>query len=102
MVSQVPRCSRYNPDHDLVVYDQDNQNLLLANAANCGTNLVAIGKGVDAVPSIVGACGSPTSSTSTSSTSTSSTSPSSTSTRSTSTSSTPTSSTPTSSTPPSS
>ncbi len=32
-----------------VVYDQDNQNLLLANAANCGTNLVAIGKGADSV-----------------------------------------------------
>lgn len=42
-----------------VVYDQDNQNVLLANAADCGTNLVAIGKGVDAVPSITGACTAP-------------------------------------------
>ncbi|KAH8747426.1 aspartic peptidase domain-containing protein [Hyaloscypha sp. PMI_1271] len=41
-----------------VVYDQDNQNLHIANAADCGTNLVAISKGVDAVPSITGACGS--------------------------------------------
>ncbi|CZT10608.1 uncharacterized protein RAG0_15026 [Rhynchosporium agropyri] len=40
-----------------VVFDQDNQNIHLANAKNCGTNLVAIGSGPDAVPSIVGACG---------------------------------------------
>ncbi|OCL07673.1 acid protease, partial [Glonium stellatum] len=39
-----------------VVYDQDNQNLHLANTADCGTNVVAIGKGPDAVPSITGGC----------------------------------------------
>ncbi|KAH0555740.1 hypothetical protein GP486_006315, partial [Trichoglossum hirsutum] len=39
-----------------VVYDQDNQNIHVANAANCGTNVVTIGKGPDAVPSITGAC----------------------------------------------
>lgn len=39
-----------------VVYDQDNRNLLLANSANCGTNVVAITSGIDAVPSITGAC----------------------------------------------
>ncbi|KAH8649680.1 aspartic peptidase domain-containing protein [Tricladium varicosporioides] len=49
-----------------VVYDQDNQNLHLANAADCGTNLVAIGSGPNAVPSIAGAC-SPASSTTVSS-----------------------------------
>ncbi len=43
-----------------VVYDQDNEQMHLANSANCGTNLVAIGKGVDAVPSITGACPKPT------------------------------------------
>ncbi|KAH8902014.1 acid protease [Coniochaeta sp. PMI_546] len=49
-----------------VVYDQDNRNLHLAQAANCGTELVAIGKGTDAVPSIVGGCGTePTTSTTT-------------------------------------
>ncbi|KAK4458151.1 putative aspartic-type endopeptidase opsB [Cladorrhinum samala] len=39
-----------------VVFDQDNRNLHIAQAANCGTNLVAIGSGVDAVPSQKGAC----------------------------------------------
>jgi len=39
-----------------VIYDQDNRNLLLANSANCGTNVVPIGSGPDAVPSITGAC----------------------------------------------
>ncbi|KAK2626212.1 hypothetical protein QTJ16_004474 [Diplocarpon rosae] len=39
-----------------VVYDQDNQNLHVANSANCGNNMVAIGKGVDAVPSLTGDC----------------------------------------------
>ncbi|KAF8856544.1 acid protease [Acephala macrosclerotiorum] len=38
------------------VYDQDNFNFHIAQAADCGTNMVAIGKGVNAVPSIVGAC----------------------------------------------
>lgn len=55
-----------------VIYDQDNQNLLLANAANCGTNLVAIGSGKDAVPSITGGCGGSTSTSSSSSSSSSS------------------------------
>ena len=48
-----------------VVYDQDNRNLHLAQAANCGTELVAIGKGADAVPSIAGGCGPETSSSTT-------------------------------------
>ncbi|KAB5582231.1 aspartic peptidase domain-containing protein [Coniochaeta sp. 2T2.1] len=50
-----------------VVYDQDNRNLHLAQAANCGTELVAIGKGPDAVPSVTGGCGDaePSSSTTT-------------------------------------
>lgn len=39
-----------------VVYDQDNGNLHLAQAANCGSNLVAISSGSDAVPSITGDC----------------------------------------------
>ncbi|KAL2062368.1 hypothetical protein VTL71DRAFT_6634 [Oculimacula yallundae] len=39
-----------------VVYDQDNQNLHLAESADCGSNLIAIGRGKDAVPSVVGAC----------------------------------------------
>ncbi|KAB5513261.1 aspartic peptidase domain-containing protein [Coniochaeta sp. 2T2.1] len=50
-----------------VVYDQDNRNLHLAQAANCGSELVAIGKGRDAVPSVTGGCGGaePSSSTTT-------------------------------------
>ncbi|KAL2018102.1 hypothetical protein VTK56DRAFT_1288 [Thermocarpiscus australiensis] len=39
-----------------VVFDQDNRNLHLAQAANCGTALVAIGSGPDAVPSSIGRC----------------------------------------------
>ncbi|GAB1315529.1 hypothetical protein MFIFM68171_05739 [Madurella fahalii] len=39
-----------------VVFDQDNRNLHIAQAANCGTNLVAIGSGEDAVPSSTGDC----------------------------------------------
>ncbi|KAL2187682.1 acid protease [Thermothelomyces heterothallicus CBS 203.75] len=39
-----------------VVYDQDNRNVHLAQAADCGTNLVAIGSGEDAVPSSTGRC----------------------------------------------
>ncbi|KAF8861534.1 acid protease, partial [Acephala macrosclerotiorum] len=39
-----------------LVYDQDNFNIHLAQAANCGTNIVPIGSGADAVPSIVGGC----------------------------------------------
>ncbi|KAK0723376.1 aspartic peptidase domain-containing protein [Lasiosphaeria miniovina] len=40
-----------------VVFDQDNRALHIAQAASCGAeNLVAIGKGVDAVPSATGLC----------------------------------------------
>lgn len=39
-----------------VVYDQDNRNLHLAQAANCGASLVAISTGLDAVPSVTGDC----------------------------------------------
>ncbi|KAL2259276.1 hypothetical protein VTK26DRAFT_7110 [Humicola hyalothermophila] len=39
-----------------VVFDQDNRNLHIAQAANCGENLVAIGRGPDAVPSSTGDC----------------------------------------------
>ncbi|TVY38468.1 putative aspartic-type endopeptidase [Lachnellula subtilissima] len=39
-----------------VVYDQDNANVLLAQAANCGINVLAIGTGVNAVPSVTGGC----------------------------------------------
>jgi hypothetical protein len=39
-----------------VVYDQDNRNLHLAQAANCGSNLVEISSGADAVPSVTGDC----------------------------------------------
>ena len=39
-----------------VVFDQDNRELHIAQAANCGTNLVAIGSGAAAVPSSTGQC----------------------------------------------
>ncbi|ROW05734.1 hypothetical protein VMCG_05157 [Cytospora schulzeri] len=39
-----------------VVYDQDNRNIHLAQAANCGSNLIAISSGEDAVPSVTGDC----------------------------------------------
>lgn len=39
-----------------VVYDQDNRNLHLAQAANCGSNLVEISSGTNAVPSVTGDC----------------------------------------------
>ncbi|ODA80574.1 hypothetical protein RJ55_03533 [Drechmeria coniospora] len=39
-----------------VVFDQDNNNIHLANTHNCGTNLVPIGKGPDGVPSVAGDC----------------------------------------------
>ncbi|KUJ09240.1 acid protease [Mollisia scopiformis] len=42
-----------------VVYDQDNMNIHLANAASCGSNLVPIGKGLDAVPALTGDCPEP-------------------------------------------
>ncbi|PMD56141.1 acid protease, partial [Hyaloscypha bicolor E] len=50
-----------------IVYDQDNSNVLLAQAANCGTNIVPITTGPNAVPSIVGGCTPPAQSTSSSS-----------------------------------
>ncbi|CAG9954136.1 unnamed protein product [Clonostachys rosea f. rosea IK726] len=51
-----------------VVYDWDNRNIHIANNEDCGSNLVAIGKGTNAVPSLTGDCPSsnPTSSSSTS------------------------------------
>ncbi|KAF8850709.1 acid protease [Acephala macrosclerotiorum] len=52
------------------VYDQDNMNIWLAQAARCGTNLVAIGSGSGAVKSTTGACGVPTTSITTSSSTT--------------------------------
>lgn len=39
-----------------VVFDQDNRNIHLAQAADCGSELVAIGTGKDAVPSSKGKC----------------------------------------------
>ncbi|KAL2264584.1 hypothetical protein VTJ83DRAFT_7094 [Remersonia thermophila] len=39
-----------------VVFDQDQKNLHIAQGANCGENLVAIGSGKDAVPSRTGDC----------------------------------------------
>lgn len=52
-----------------VVYDWNNRNVWLANNEDCGSNLVAIGSGPNAVPSLVGECGdSESTSTSTEST----------------------------------
>jgi hypothetical protein len=48
-----------------VVYDQDNRNIHLAQAANCGANVVEIGSGPNAVPSIAGCGSAPTSTTTT-------------------------------------
>jgi len=39
-----------------VVYDQENRNLHIAQAANCGTDIIEIGTGPDAVPSSTGQC----------------------------------------------
>ncbi|EGX88046.1 yapsin, putative [Cordyceps militaris CM01] len=39
------------------VFDQDNKNVWLAQSADCGTNLVAFGKGADAVKPLQGECG---------------------------------------------
>jgi hypothetical protein len=39
-----------------VVFDQDIQDIHLAQSANRGTNLVPTDKGVDAVPSLQGDC----------------------------------------------
>ncbi|KAK4035318.1 aspartic peptidase domain-containing protein [Parachaetomium inaequale] len=53
-----------------VVYDWDNRMIHLGQSEDCGSKLVAIGSGPDAVPSVAGECGQATS-TSTTSTSTS-------------------------------
>ncbi|KAK2589994.1 hypothetical protein QQS21_012327 [Conoideocrella luteorostrata] len=42
-----------------VVYDQDNRNIHIANNEDCGSALVPIGSGPNAVPSIEGDCGKP-------------------------------------------
>ncbi|KAK2597576.1 hypothetical protein N8I77_012355 [Diaporthe amygdali] len=42
-----------------VVYDQDNENLHLAQAEDCGEHIIPIGSGVDAVPSSTGLCSGP-------------------------------------------
>ncbi|GAO16866.1 uncharacterized protein UV8b_06873 [Ustilaginoidea virens] len=39
-----------------VVYDQENRNIFVANNEDCGSSLLAIGTGADAVPSIEGDC----------------------------------------------
>ncbi|KAH8657184.1 aspartic peptidase domain-containing protein [Tricladium varicosporioides] len=39
-----------------VVYDQDNYNIHVAQAANCGSNVIPITNGVGAVPSATGDC----------------------------------------------
>jgi len=39
-----------------VVHDQDNRNLHLAQAADCGSKIVSIGSGANAVPSVTGDC----------------------------------------------
>ncbi|KAK3372061.1 aspartic peptidase domain-containing protein [Podospora didyma] len=57
-----------------VVYDWDNQKIHLAQTADCGTNLVAIGSGSNAVPSLAGCGGASSTSSSASSTATSSSS----------------------------
>lgn len=46
-----------------VVFDHDNRNVHLAQSAECGTNLVAIGQGTNAVPSLEGGCSPPVTST---------------------------------------
>ncbi|KAA8575189.1 hypothetical protein EYC84_004386 [Monilinia fructicola] len=42
-----------------VVFDQDNANVHIAQAASCGSNIVPITSGTDGVPSVTGACPSP-------------------------------------------
>ncbi|KAI9648439.1 hypothetical protein NHQ30_003073 [Ciborinia camelliae] len=51
-----------------VVFDQDNANVHIAQAASCGSNIIPITSGTDGVPSVTGACPSPAYSYSTSST----------------------------------
>ncbi|CAG7555263.1 unnamed protein product [Fusarium equiseti] len=47
-----------------VVYDWDNREVWIANNEDCGTNLVAVGTGPNAVPDLEGECGSDETSTS--------------------------------------
>ncbi|KAF7960908.1 hypothetical protein EAE96_000580 [Botrytis aclada] len=42
-----------------VVFDQDNTNVHIAQAASCGSNIVPITSGINGIPSITGACPSP-------------------------------------------
>ncbi|TGO48928.1 hypothetical protein BCON_0225g00040 [Botryotinia convoluta] len=42
-----------------VVFDQDNANVDIAQAASCGSNIVPITSGTDGVPSMTGGCPSP-------------------------------------------
>ncbi|KAI8676303.1 hypothetical protein LRP88_10687 [Fusarium phalaenopsidis] len=51
-----------------VVFDWDNEEIQVAQAANCSSEIVPIGRGSDAVPSVVGACGSNTTTSTTEST----------------------------------
>ncbi|KAG6147688.1 hypothetical protein E4U46_005711 [Claviceps purpurea] len=44
-----------------VVYDMDNRQIHVGNNEDCGSSLLAIGSGPDAVPSIQGDCGKPVS-----------------------------------------
>lgn len=39
-----------------VVFDWDNEEVHIAQGADCGSEIVAIGSGSDAVPSVTGAC----------------------------------------------
>ncbi|RSM09582.1 hypothetical protein CDV31_007688 [Fusarium ambrosium] len=51
-----------------VVFDWDNEEIHIAQAANCSSEIVPIGRGSGAVPSVVGACGSNTTTSTTGST----------------------------------
>ncbi|KAL2694760.1 hypothetical protein Neosp_001347 [[Neocosmospora] mangrovei] len=51
-----------------VVFDWDNENIHIAQAASCSSEIVPIGRGSGAVPSVVGACGSNTTASTTGST----------------------------------
>ncbi|KAF4982963.1 hypothetical protein FZEAL_1533 [Fusarium zealandicum] len=53
-----------------VVYDWDNRNIFVANNEDCGTQLVEIGSGPNAVPDLVGECNRSNSTTTAQSTST--------------------------------
>ncbi|UNI16977.1 hypothetical protein JDV02_003359 [Purpureocillium takamizusanense] len=48
------------------VYDWDNQNAYVAQGDDCGSHIIAIGKGADSIPQLVGECGGSTTSTTTS------------------------------------